>query len=458
MNPLPRSTPEAAGASSDGIRSTVEALDALGGVHGILVLKGGSVIAETWWEPYSAAMPHLLFSISKSVTSTAIGLAIAEGRFTLDSRVIDLLPEDAPAEVASEESSANLASMTVRHLLTMTSGHAADTMPSTDRADGTWAAAILAEPVPHAPGTTFVYNTGASYLLSAIVQKHTGLTLTAYLQPRLFAPLGITSARWEQSPEGIDTGGYGLRLLPEDVARFGQLYLQHGAWEGEQVVPADWIAEATSSLVPNHHSAVDWGSGYGYQFWQNRDHSYRGDGAFGQFVIVHERLDAVIVITAGMPDMGAISDAVFEHLVPALGGVGGEAQVPASFITPTPSATARAFSQRFYFPANQLKIATAAIEDSVLVIDEFRIPFGVGTWVHGGSYRVGSEVEPVAASGGWVDDTHFTATLASIETPFVFDVTIHLDGDTVDLRIEQNVSFDPVRSWRLVGGIASEKK
>lgn len=447
---LPRSTPESRGASSAGIRAAVEDLDALGGIHGILVLKGGSVIAESWWQPYSASRPHLLFSVSKSVTSTAVGLAIDEGLFGLDSRVIDLLAEDAPAEP-----DANLAAMTVRHLLSMTTGHATDTMASLDRAEGTWASAILAEPVPHVPGATFVYNTGATYLLSAIVQKYSGLSLTDYLQPRLFGPLGITSRRWEQSPEGIDTGGFGLRLLPEDVAKFGQLYLQHGLWEGSQLVPAAWIAEATSKLVANGSGADDWQAGYGYQFWQNRDGSYRGDGAFGQFVIVHEKLDAVIVITGGLPDMGAVIDIVFAELVPALESVGAATEVPASFVSPVPAASARDYSQQFYFPTNQLKIATAAIEGDVLTIDEFRIPFGVGAWVHGGSYRVGSEVEPIAASGGWTDDTHFVARLASVETPFVFDVTIHLDGDTVDLRIEQNVSFDPVRSWRLVGGIAS---
>lgn len=458
MNPLPRSTPEAQGASSAGIAAAIEALDALGGLHGVLVLRHGSVIAESWWHPYSADLPQLLFSISKSFTSTAVGLAISEGHFTLDNRVTDLLSEDAPADPASDESSANLAAMTVRDLLTMTTGHAADTLSTLGRAEGTWAHALLAQPVPHRPGTTFVYDTGATYLLSAIVQKTTGQTLTDYLRPRLFDPLGIASTRWEQSPEGIDVGGIGLRVLAEDLAAFGQLYLQKGVWNGTQLVPAEWIAEATSAVVPNHHSAIDWGSGYGYQFWQNRDGSYRGDGAFGQFVIVHEKLDAVVIITGGVSDMGAVADVVFESLLPALDAPPTSSEIPALLVTPTPEVTAREYSQQFYFPTNPLKIRTASIVGQVLAIDEFRVPFAAGEWVLGGTLRVGDEIEPVAASGGWVDDTNLLIEVRAIETPYVLTVRITLDGDTVDLRIDQNLSFDPVKSWRLVGGIASGEK
>lgn len=450
MNPLPRSTPEAQGASSAGIVAAIEALDALGGMHGVLVLRHGSVIAESWWQPYAADAPQLLFSISKSFTSTAVGLAIEEGLLTLDSRVIDLLPEDAPADPSE-----HLAALTVRHLLSMTTGHAADTMGALYRADGTWAAAALAEPMPHAPGTTFVYNTGATYLLSAIMQKRTGLTLTEYLRPRLFEPLGISTTRWEQSPEGVDVGGFGLRVLAEDVARFGQLYLQHGQWEGTQLVPAEWIAEATSALVPNHNDAIEWSSGYGYQFWQNRDGSYRGDGAFGQFVIVHDELDAVIVITSGVSDMGAVADIVFEALVPALDAAPSVAEIPVALTTPPLTATARDYSQQFYFPTNPLKIKTAAIVGQELAIDQFRIPFASGEWATGGTLLVSGEVEPVAASGGWIDDTTVLVEVRTIETPYVLTIRIALDGDTVDLRIDQNVSFDPVKSWRLVGGISS---
>ena len=450
MNLLPRSTPEAQGASSAGIRAAIEALDALGGIHGVLVLRGGSVIAETWWQPYEPQHQQLLFSVSKSVTSTAVGLAIADGLFDLDSRVIDILAEDAPADPDE-----NLAALTVRHLLTMTTGHAAELMESLDRSEGSWVRTMLAEPVQHAPGSVFLYNTGATYLLSAIVQKTTGQTLTQYLEPRLFAPLGITGARWESSPEGIDVGGFGLRILLEDVALFGQLYLQHGQWNGAQLVPAEWIAEATGFRVPSVGEVVHWTSGYGYQFWQNRDGSYRADGAFGQYCIVLDELDAVIALTAGVTDTGMVLDAVFDSLVPALSAGVAAAEIPSTLHTPPPTASARAYSQQYYFPTNPLRIATAGIVDSVLTIDGSSIPFGSGEWATGGSYRIEDVLEPVAASGGWVDDVHFVIELRAIETPYVLTISIELDGDTVDLRIAQNVALGPVPSWRLVGGISS---
>ena len=464
MNALPRTAPEAQGASSAGLDAFVTALDEIGDVHSVMVLKGGSVITESWWAPYAAETPHMMFSLSKSFTSTAVGLAIHEGRLSLDDRVIDLLAEDTPAEPGE-----NLAAMTVRHLLTMTTGHAADTVTGVRAEESGWARVLLAMPVDHVPGTHFVYNTGATYLLSAIVQKVTGERLIDYLEPRLFAPLGIVDAAWEQSPDGINTGGYGLRVLTEDIAKFGQLYLQHGEWEGVQLVPAEWVAEATSALVPNSGESINWQSGYGYQFWQNRDGSYRGDGAFGQFCVVLDDLDAVVVMTGGLSDMKAPLDAVLELAVPALAGgaldgpaldgpaLDGAAPAaePRTLVTPTPAASAREFSQDFFFPTNPLKITRMTIADTVLTIDGQEIPFGVGEWVTGGTYKIGNEVEELAASGGWIDDRHFVVDLRALQTPYSYLITLAIEGDTIDLRVEQNVSFAPKHSWRLVGGIAS---
>jgi len=449
VNALPRTAPEAQGASSAGLAAFVNALDQLGDVHSVMVLKGGSVIAESWWAPYAAATPHMMFSLSKSFTSTAVGLLISEGKLDLDDRVIDLLAADVPAEPGD-----NLSLMTVRHLLTMTTGHATDTVARVRRNEPGWARALLALPVEHTPGTHFVYNTGATYLLSAIVQAVTGERLVDYLQPRILEPLGIMDAAWEQSPDGINTGGYGLRVLTEDIARFGQLYLQHGVWEGAQLVPADWVAIATSSVVPSSGESLDWQSGYGYQFWQSHDGSYRGDGAFGQFCVVLEELDAVVVMTAGLWDMRAQLDLVFSHAIPALTG-SGAGSVPA-LVTPTPAASAREFSQEFFFPTNPLKITSMTLADNLLTIDGQQIPFGVGEWVTGGRYKIDKAEEELAASGGWIDDTHFVIELRAVQTPYSYLVHLTIEGDTIDLRIDQNVSFDPKRSWRLVGGIKSE--
>ncbi|MBW7461807.1 serine hydrolase, partial [Paenibacillus sepulcri] len=152
----------------------------------------------------------------------------------------------------------------------------------------------LAAPVEHEPGTHFVYNSGATYMLSAILQKVTGQTLLEYLQPRLIEPLGIKGAAWDVCPRGINVGGWGLNVTTEDIARFGQLYLQKGMWNGQRLLTEEWIAEATSSQISNGDGGVnDWAQGYGYQFWRCRHGVYRGDGAFGQFCIVMPEQDAV---------------------------------------------------------------------------------------------------------------------------------------------------------------------
>src|SRR5262249_18720613 len=246
-----------------------------------------------------AQAPHSLFSLSKSFTATAVGLAIAEGKLSLDDDVLRYFPDDAP-----ESTSKNLKSMRVRGLLRMSTGHQAE--PGRPRAKP-WTRTFLAQPVPHKPGTHFLYNTSATYMLSAIVQKATGTTVLDYLRPRLFDPLGIENPTWETSPQGITVGGSGLSIRTEDIARFGLLYLQRGTWNGKQVVPAAWVEAATACQTANGSDPrSDWDQGYGYQFWRCRNHAFRGDGAFGQFCIVVPEQDAVIAITSGVKDMQSV--------------------------------------------------------------------------------------------------------------------------------------------------------
>ena len=292
-HPLPRSTPEAQSIDSTALLNFVNAVDAdIHDMHSFMLMRHGQVVAEGWWEPYGPTLPHMLFSLSKSFTSTAIGMAVAEGLLSVDDTVISLLQDDVPGG-GSHEISVNLASMRVRHLLSMSTGHAQDTMGAT-RNDKNWARAILALPVEHEPGTHFVYNTGATYLLSAILQKLTGQRLLDYLTPRLFEPLEIEGATWQQCPRGIDTGGFGLKIKTEDIANFGQLYLQKGEWNGQQLVPVSWVDEATSKHISNsaQTNGTDWTQGYGYQFWRCQHGAYRGDGAFGQYCVVMPEQDA----------------------------------------------------------------------------------------------------------------------------------------------------------------------
>ena len=271
---LPRSIPEAQGIPSAAITAFLEAAEQGGsGLHSFMLLRHGRVAAEGWWSPYAPTAPHMLFSLSKSFTSTAVGLAVAEGRLSVDDPVLSFFPAEAPRKPGE-----NLAAMRVRHLLSMSTGHDHDTTEHLyRRRDGDWAKAFLARPVAYAPGTHFLYNTGASYMLSAIVQRLTGMTLLEYLRPRLLDPLGITGAAWETCPRGVNTGGFGLSITTEDIARFGQLYLQRGVWQGRQIVPEAWVAEASSRQMPNGSNAEsDWEQGYGYQFWLCRHSAYRG--------------------------------------------------------------------------------------------------------------------------------------------------------------------------------------
>ena len=267
-------------------------------MHSFMLLRHGHVVAEGWWSPYDAEAPHSLYSLSKSFTSTAVGLAIAEGKLSLDDEVLKFFPEDAPAEPSN-----NLKAMRVSDLLRMSTGQQTEPPRTPDQP---WTKTFLAHPVPFKPGTHFLYNTSATYMLSAIVQKATGQTVLDYLRPRLFEPLGIEHPTWETSPQGISAGGYGLSIRTEDIARFGQLYLQKGKWQGKQLVPEAWVEAATSRQTSNGSNPnSDWDQGYGYQFWRCRHGAYRGDGAFGQYCIVLPEQDAVIAITSGVKDMQA---------------------------------------------------------------------------------------------------------------------------------------------------------
>ncbi|MBK8037959.1 MAG: serine hydrolase [Verrucomicrobiaceae bacterium] len=312
---LPRSTPEQQGISSAAVRDFIETADKqIHTLHSFMLVRHGHVIAEAWWKPESAEKPHVMWSLSKSFTSTAIGLAVAEGKLTLDDPVLNFFPNEAPAE-ASE----NLKAMRVRDLLSMSGGHEVE--PKFGFDTGPSVKGFLAHPVTHKPGTFFRYNTPGSYMLSAIITKTTGQTVLDYLKPRLFEPLGIESPMWDASAEGHSLGGYGLHIRTEDIAKFGQLYLQRGKWNGQQVLSEKWVDEATSKHVDNSKApsgkTSDWQQGYGFQFWRCQHNCFRGDGRDGQICLVIPEHDAVIAITAQTGQMQAELDLVWEKLLPA---------------------------------------------------------------------------------------------------------------------------------------------
>jgi CubicO group peptidase (beta-lactamase class C family) len=315
-SPLPRATPESQGISCQAILDYIQAVDKINTLHSFMIVRHGHVIAEAWWKPQSAEQPHILMSLSKSFTSTAIGLAIAEGKLRLDDPILKFFPDEAPADPSD-----NLKAMTVRDLLTMTCGH--DTEPKAVGGAPS-VKTFLAHSVPHKPGTHFQYNTMGTYTLSAIITKVTGQTTLDYLRPRLFEPLGIESPQWDASPEGNSLGGYGLKLRTEDIAKFGQLCLQKGKWNGHQLIPETWVEQASAKQVPNDQEShsklgIDWVQGYGFQFWRCTHNAFRGDGAGGQLCVVIPDKDAVIAITAQTGAFQAEMNAIWDHLYGAFG-------------------------------------------------------------------------------------------------------------------------------------------
>lgn len=313
---LPRTSPESQGVPSAAITEFIQQADAqVNSMHSFMLIKNGYVVSECWWKPEVSEKPHILWSLSKSFTSTAVGLAVEEGKLSIEDPVLKYFEDLAP-----ESPSDHLKAMRVKDLLTMSTGHSREPWPGQD---SVWAEVFLNAPVDHQPGSTFLYNTPATYMQSAIVQKVTGQTVRDYLVPRLFEPLGIEKPVWDQSPQGISIGGYGLYLKTEDIAKFGQLLLQKGEWKGQQLIPKQWIAQATSKQVENNKAPSarnpDWREGYGFQFWMSRHNAFRGDGKDGQFCIVIPEHEVVIVMTANTSNMQKQLDLVWEHLLPALG-------------------------------------------------------------------------------------------------------------------------------------------
>jgi len=308
-------TPESQGVLSKGLIDFFDAVEKSDlEFHSIMINRNGKTILEGWWNPFQKEYVHTLYSLSKSFTSTAIGMLHDEGKLDVSTPVISFFPDKLPSDVSE-----NLAAMRIHDLLTMHTGHDEDTMGKL-RASGDpdWVKAFLHLDVPLKPGTHFLYNTGATYMLSAIVKKISGQNAMSYLKPRLFDPLGITGADWEEDPQGINVGGYGLRVHTEDILHFGQLYLQKGQWNDKQLLSPEWIAEATRRQVESQDNDSDWGQGYGYQFWMCKPGCYRGDGAYGQFCIVVPDKNAVIAITSETRDMGASMQLVWDHILPAM--------------------------------------------------------------------------------------------------------------------------------------------
>ena len=472
---LPRSTPEQQGIASSAVADFVTALDTeIEDVHGLMVLRHGHVVAEGWWAPYRPEFIHSLFSLSKSFASTSVGLAVHEGHLSIDDPVISFFPDAVP-----EEPTWQLEAMRVRDLLSMSTGHHGDDLRAFSfDSTSPLPEAFLHLPVAHKPGTHFNYNTPASYMLSAIVHTVTGENLLDYLRPRLLDPLGVVEATWNTDAQGIAHGGFGLSITTESIARFGQLYLQQGEWEGEQLLPAEWVEQATGRQTSNGSNPDSpWDQGYGYQFWRNRHGAYRASGAGGQLALVMPEQDAVVAITAGTSQIGDIFNLVWDRLVP---GMQGEPlddnparverlreqlsnlsiRVPAG--DPAADGHLEWLGRSWQFEDNDLDINALSLsnqDDQTIVViatptGEHEIAVGNGAWAAGrtGLFpgAVGAllgddrgEGHRMAAAGAWTDADEFTFRLAYTETPRVATLSLEFSEAGLALDIDQIGGFAP---------------
>lgn len=463
---LPRSAPEAQGISSAGIIKFLGAIKESGQeFHSLMIIRHGHVVAEGWWSPYSSEHRQQLYSLSKSFTGTAIGLTVDERLLTVDDPVIKFFPDMLPTEISD-----NLAALKVRHLLSMSVGHAKDSILILEAsAPGVpWEKTFLSLPVVFKPGSQFMYNSGASFMLSSIVKKVTGHSAHEYLKPRLYKPLDITGATWTENFEGVNMGASHLRMRTEDIAKFGQLYLQKGMWNGKQIISKEWVAAASSKQIDNGKNDSSWGYGYGYQFWLNPPGGFRADGAFGQYSMVLPALDAVVAITSESISTKDTMQIVWDTLLPEMKDAPLQKntadhnqllqQLDALKYEPPQMATSSSVAAKisgkdFILGKNEFnaKAVSFSFNDNTCIFTlkeegkpDINITNGMGYWIRKGNLKPSPHSlfslrridfdSIVAASATWQSGNTLLLTWRFIETVHGDSLTCIFDGDAITIK------------------------
>ncbi|MEO6000306.1 MAG: serine hydrolase [Chitinophagaceae bacterium] len=482
---LPYASPESKGVSSKGITNFIQAANASGiDWHSFMLVRHGHVVAEGWWKPFEPTFKHTLYSLSKSFTSSAIGLLVKEGKLKVDEPVISFFKDEIPA--TPDE---NLKKMKIKSLLTMNTGHAEDTMPKLRESNKSWTTTFLEQSVKFEPGSHFLYNTGATYMLGAIVHKVTGETLEKYLAPRLFQPLEITGYDWEVSPQGLNTAGYGLRVKTEDIAKFGQLYLQKGKWNGNEILTEDWVDEATRYETKSQEGNGDWSVGYGYQFWRCKPGGYRADGAFGQFCFILPEQDAVMVITGESFNTQKSMTIVWDTILPAmqanalpenpaaLAEMKKEIKnlaLPVAKGSPSSALSSKYNGKKFTlspneFDATEMKITfskeTCSLTTNTAQQKETTYKFGLGNWFLNqdtmkyifpvaGRFHMPSKL---AGSAAWVNENTLQLSARFVEAMHGDKITCSFEGDKITVSfmnsVAENSKTSPEKRMNLVGSI-----
>ncbi|GAB2604374.1 hypothetical protein Aab01nite_78030 [Paractinoplanes abujensis] len=438
---LPRSAPAAAGVSSRALGAVLDRLEAESAeCHSLMVVRGGHVVAEGWWAPYTAERPHLLYSLTKSFTSAAVGLAIADGLLALGDRVVDVLPEHVPAGIAEQGRR-----LTVHHLLSMTAGHGDDSLAEAWQLEpGDLTRGFLRVPFPYGEGTRHTYDNATTYVLARMVERVTGRGLPEFLQERLFTPMGIEPPDWDRVAGGAVFGFHGLHLTTEAVAAFGELLRR----DGGGLIPSEWVRLATRrhiDTLPLDESAhnSDWLHGYGYQFWMSR-HGFRGDGAYGQLCLVVPEHELVVAATAAMTEAQVMFDALWDCLLPGLDRPDGAADddrlaerlrglaLPMVAGTAGPGATVTATVDGNDVLPGRTPVTVEPVRGGwrLRFGSLFVIAAGHGQWRE--SAPLG---RPVMAAGAWQGDT-FVADLCVITTPHRVRLTVTAGTATVAWNVE----------------------
>ncbi|MGW0082689.1 serine hydrolase domain-containing protein [Streptomyces sp. NPDC003393] len=438
---LPRSTPAASGVSSRSITALLDRLQARSvECHSLVIVHRGHVVAEGWWAPYSAERPHLLYSLTKSFTSVAVGLAIADGLLSLDDRVVDVLPDHVPADVSERGER-----ITVHHLLSMTAGHVADSLDEAWRLEpDDLVKGFLRVPFPAVEGTRHAYDNSTTYVLARMVERVTGRGLPEFLDERLFEPMGVEQAEWDRVKSGAAFGFHGLHLTTESIAAFGELLLGGGRWGDRQLVPRAWVELATRRHIgcgpaeEGGPDAPDFSHGYGYQFWMS-PHGYHGHGAFGQQCVVVPSHDLVVAATA-QTEAQDLLDALWECLLPGVGHADSaqDDEILADRLRrlSLPSVPGSARPGRSVTARLDARPEGSALPDGTTVTVE---PTGGGWLVRCGSlhFEVGHGAwressplgRPVVAAGAW-QGGRFVADLYVITTPHRVRLVVDADAAT----------------------------
>jgi CubicO group peptidase (beta-lactamase class C family) len=462
LDGLRRGSPSSAGVDSREILGFIDDVEAAGlELHTLMLWRDGLVVAEGWHWPYSGDRLRMTHSMTKSVTACAIGMLVDAGRLTLDQKVAPLFPE-----VAIDPDS-RAARMTVEDLLTMRSGQGTEVSGSIWRGIATsWIAEFFRIPFDHEPGTTYVYSSAASYMLSAIVARVTGQTIHDFLKPRLFDPLGITNIRWDVGPDGINPGGNGISFTTADGLKLGILHAQRGLWQGRRILSERWVAEATRI-----HTGEP-GDQYGYH-WVVGDGHFAMLGVFVQMVRVFPGSNAVLAFNAAMDESKVVTPHLDRHF-PAAFTNGTDAAADAalaerltgwsarpSFVSTAPTDTT-AFAGRWTMAPNDKGLTGLAFdfgEDGAQVTlsdgeGEHRLIAGCDGWTIAPTYLPGADLHhgyrmdgmPAAAGLRWIADNRIELVVHFLESAFRDTFVFTVDGDRLTMDRSVNINAG-ARTW-----------